>query len=127
MINVVRKIIAAAPNSLWSKAASGLCLLFIVIYSLIPEVERVNTGLPGKFEHVLAYSATGLLLGLSIRSEKGPLLAAVNLTWIACLLEFLQQWAPGRHPRVSDAIVSAVAGALGAALAAWLRRRARLT
>ena len=54
-------------------------------------------------------------------------MAAVSLTWIACLLEFLQQWAPGRHPRVSDAIVGAVAGALGAGLAAWLRRQARLT
>ena len=85
---------------------------------------RVTAGLPGKFEHVIAYSVTGLLLGLSIPSKNGPLLAAVNLSWIACLLEFLQQWSPGRHPRVSDAVVGTVAGMLGAGLAAWLRKRA---
>ena len=122
-----REMIIGAPNSPWTKAASAICLLFIIVYSLIPQTERVNTGLPGKIEHVLAYSVTGLLLGLSIRSKKGPFLAAVHLTWIACLLEVLQQWVPGRHARVSDAIVGAVAGALGAGLAAWLRRRARLT
>ena len=117
-----RGVIAAASNSLWTKAASGLCLLFISVYSLIPQTERVATGLPGKFEHVLAYSFTGFLLALSFRSEKGPLTAAAILSLIASLLEFLQQWAPGRHPRVSDALVGAAAGAFGAAAAAWLRR-----
>ena len=119
-----REIIAAATNSLWTKAASAICLLFIIVYSLIPQTERVNTGFPGKIEHILAYSVTGLLLGLSIPSKNGPLLAAAHLAWIAALLEFLQQWSPGRHPRVSDAVISTVAGAVGAALAAWLRKRA---
>lgn len=119
-----REIIAAATNSLWTKAASAICLLFIVVYSLIPQTERVGTGFPGKIEHVLAYSVTGLLLGLSIRSEKGPFLAVAHLTWLAYLLEFLQQWSRGRHPRMSDAIISVAAGALGAALASWLRKRA---
>ena len=122
----VREIIAAAPTSLWTKAASGLCLLFISFYSLIPQTERVETGVPGKLEHVLAYSVTGFLLGLSFRSKKGPLLAVVILSSLASLLEFLQQWAPGRHPRVSDAIVGAGAGALGAVVAAGLRRAARV-
>jgi len=94
------------------------------VYSLIPQTERVNTGFPGGIEHVLAYSLTGLLLGLSIRSKKGPFLAAAHLTWLSCLSEFLQQWSPGRHPRVSDAIISAAAGTLGAAAAAWLRKKA---
>jgi VanZ family protein len=120
-----RGMIVAVTNSAWTKAASGLCLLFIAFYSLIPQTERIGTGVPGKDEHVLAYSVTGLLLSLSFRSEKGPLLAAVHLTWIACLLEFLQQWAPGRHPRMSDAVISAAAGVLGSAAAAWLRRYAR--
>ena len=93
----------------------GDSLLFIVVYSLMPQTERVNTGFPGGIEHVLAYSLTGLLLGLSIRIKKGPFLAATHLTWLSCLLEFLQQWSPGRHPRISDAIISAAAGTLGAA------------
>jgi len=120
----LQEIIIAATGSLWTKATSAVCLLFIVVYSLIPQTERVNTGFPGGIEHVLAYSLTGLLLGLSIRSKKGPFLAAAHLTWLSCLLEFLQQWSPGRHPRVSDAIISAAAGTLGAAAAAWLLKKA---
>jgi VanZ family protein len=120
-----RELTATLTNSLWTKAASGVCLLFIVVYSLIPQAERLGTGIPGEIEHVLAYGVTGLLLGLSFRSEKGPLWAAMHLAWIACLLEVLQQWAPGRHPRLSDAVISAAAGVLGAALAAWLRYYAR--
>src|SRR4029077_10287293 len=84
-----RELIAAATNSLWTKAASAICLLFIIVYSLIPQSERVNTGFPGSIEHVLAYSLTGLLLGLAIRSKRAPLLAATHLTWLGCLLEFL--------------------------------------
>jgi VanZ family protein len=119
-----RKIIAVSCGALWTKALSGICLSFIVFYSLIPQTERLSTGIPGKDEHVLAYSVTGLLLGLSFRTSWGPVLAAAILSAQACILEFLQQWAPGRHPRVSDAIVGAAAGALGALGSSCLRRYA---
>jgi len=118
----VRELISIATRSAWTKLASGICILLIFVFSLLPQAERVTTGLPGKAEHFIAYSVTGLLLGLSIRNKNGPLLAAANLFWMACLLEFLQQWSPGRHPRVSDAVISALAGILGATLAAWLHR-----
>ena len=52
--------------------------------------------------------------------------AAANLALMACLLEFLQQWSTGRHPRVSDAVVSALAGMLGVGLSAWLRKGAEM-
>ena len=120
----IRDVVSVVTHSAWTKAASGICILLIFVFSLLPQAERVSAGLPGVSEHFIAYSVTGLLLGLSIPGKHGPLLAAVHLTWIACLLEFLQQWSPGRHPRVSDAVVSAVAGMLGAGLAAWLRKRA---
>jgi VanZ family protein len=72
----------------------------------------------------LAYSVTGLLLGLAMSKRNAPILAALNLALLACLLEFLQQWSAGRHPRVSDAVVGALAGMLGAGLSAWLRKGA---
>jgi len=122
----VWKLVLAAQRSAWTKAASGICILLIVIFSLLPQDERVTAGLPGKVEHFLAYGVTGLLLALSIRGRNGPFLAAAALAWIASLLEFLQQWSPGRHPRVSDALVSAVAAMLGAGLAAWLGYRAQV-
>jgi VanZ family protein len=117
-----REMILAAANSLWVRAISGICILLITVCSLIPQSERVGTGLPGKHEHFIAYSVTGFFLGLSIHARNGPLLAAAILSWLACVLEFLQQWAPGRHPRVSDAIVSAAAAMIGAAVAARLRK-----
>ena len=120
----VQDIASIATRSVWTKLASGICLLLIAVLSLIPQEERVSIGLPGVSEHFIAYSVTGLLLGLSLPGRNGPLLAAVHLAWFAALLEFLQQWSPGRHPRVSDAIISAVAGGLGAAFAAWFRKKA---
>jgi VanZ family protein len=121
-----REMISTASNSIWVRAVSGICVLFIVVYSLIPQYERVATGLPGKFEHCFAYSLTGCLLAMSIRARNGPLLAAAILSWLAWVLEFLQQWAPGRHPRVSDAIVGAAAAMIGAAVAARLRKSANI-
>ena len=122
---VIWKVIDWACQSGWVKAAAALCVLAICIGSLLPETERVPTGLPyGKLEHFLAYSVTGLLLGLAMSGRKAPILAALNLALLACLLEFLQQWSAGRHPRVSDAVVGALAGMLGAGLSAWLRKGA---
>ena len=122
---VIWKVIDCARQSGWVKAAAALCVLAICIGSLLPETERVPTGLPdGKLEHFLAYSVTGLLLGLAMSGRKAPILAALNLALLACLLEFLQQWSAGRHPRVSDAVVGALAGMLGAGLSAWLRKGA---
>lgn len=121
----LREIIAAITASIWIKAASAICLVCIVVYSLIPQTERINTGMPGISEHMLAYSGTGLLLGLSFRSNRGPLIAAISLSLLACVLEVLQHWSPGRHSRLSDAIISAAAGALGAGVAAWLRHYAK--
>jgi len=121
---VIWKVINAARQSGWVKAAAALSVLAICIGSLLPQTERVPTGLPGKLEHFLAYSVTGLLLGLAMSGRKAPILAALNLALLACLLEFLQQWSPGRHPRVSDAVVGALAGMLGAGLSAWLRKGA---
>jgi VanZ family protein len=122
MGNFLSEAVKAAMGSTWWKAAAGICLALIVVLSLVPQDERVATGLPGKIEHIIAYGVTALLLGLSTTRKNGPALVALNLAWIAGAIEILQLWSPGRHPRVSDAIVGAAAGALGAAVAAWLRR-----
>ena len=53
---VIWKVINAARLSGWVKAAVALCVIAICIGSLLPETERVPTGLPfGKLEHFLAY------------------------------------------------------------------------
>jgi hypothetical protein len=75
---VIWKVIDAARQSGWVKAAAALCVLAICIGSLLPETERLTTGLPsGKLEHFLAYGVTGLLLGLAMSGRKAPILAAL--------------------------------------------------
>ena len=124
---MIEKLIDATRSSGWAKGAAAFCVLAIFIGSLLPQAERLSTGfLPGKLEHFVAYGVTGLLLGLTISNRNGPSLAAVSLACMAFLLEFLQQWSPGRHPRVSDAVVGAAAAMLGASLSAWLRKRAEM-
>ena len=121
---VIWKVINAARQSGWVKASAVICVLVICILSLLPQTERVPTGVPGKLEHFLAYGVTGLLLELAMSGRNAPIWAALNLALLACLLEFLQQWSAGRHPRVSDAVVGALAGMLGAGISAWLRKGA---
>lgn len=116
--------IASRGSLLCARVASGFCLILILAFSLLPQQERLSTGLSGKSEHFLAYSLTGLLLGLAIRGKWGPRFAAALLFGLASTLEILQGWSPGRHPRFSDAVVSAFAAFLGAAIAAWLRKPA---
>ena len=124
---MIDTLIDATRSSGWGKAAAAFCVLAIFIGSLLPQAERISTGfLPGKLEHFVAYGVTGLLLGLTISNRNGPTWAAVSLACIALLLEFLQQWSPGRHPQVSDAVVGAAAAMLGASLSAWLRKRAEM-
>ena len=49
---VIWKVIDCARQSGWVKAAAALCVLAICMGSLLPETERVATGLPsGKLEH----------------------------------------------------------------------------
>lgn len=118
----VRGLVSLATQSVWTKIASGACILLIVVFSLLPQDERVTVGLPGQDEHFLAYSLTGLLFGLALPGKRGPLSAACYLALLACAMEFLQQWSPGRHPRISDAVISALAGLVGAMLAMGLRQ-----
>jgi VanZ family protein len=119
-LEMIDRLLDATNRSPWAKVAAAFCVLVIVMGSLLPQAERISSGLPGKLEHFVAYSVTGLLLGLTISNRNGPTLAAIGLACLAFLLEFLQQWSPGRHPRVSDAVVGVAAAMLGASLSAWL-------
>ena len=72
----------------------------------------------------LPMASPACCLELSTSDRNGARFAVANLTLIAFLLELLQQWSTGRHPRVSDALVSALAGMLGVGLSVWLRNGA---
>ena len=77
-------------------------------------------------EHALAFVLVGLAFGLAYRRNR-LLTSAVSVVMIG-VLEILQVWAPGRHARLEDFVVDAVAACAGLALAAgsdWTIRRSR--
>ena len=77
-------------------------------------------------EHALAFVLVGLAFGLAYTRNR-LLTAAIAVVMIGAI-EILQLWAPGRHARVEDFVVDALAALAGIAIAAgldWAKRRWR--
>jgi VanZ family protein len=77
-------------------------------------------------EHAFAFVLVGLAFGLAYTRNR-LLTSAVSVVMIG-VLEILQIWAPGRHARLEDFVVDALAACVGLAVAAtvdwamqWLR------
>lgn len=86
--------------------------------TLGPPRFRPHAHLSQNGEHALAFILMGLAFGLAYRYGRLRIaLAAVALTGA---LEFLQFWVPGRHARLSDFVVDALAVCAGLAMAAAL-------
>jgi VanZ family protein len=105
MIALRPDVTQAARIVAWSLAAA------IVVLSVIPPALRPETAAPHNVEHFLIYWATGLAFGLGFRRRFG-LLAILLLIFAGCV-EIAQLFVPGRHARLSDFLVDAVAMWLG--------------
>ena len=86
-------------------------LLLISILSIVPPTFRPITIFPHSIEHLAIFLPVGLAFGMSGPTRFLFWLVALNLYVLA--VELLQLWVPGRHARVSDFIVDAVALNLG--------------
>ena len=86
-------------------------LLLISILSIVPPTFRPITIFPHSIEHLAIFLPVGLAFGMSGPTRFLFWLVALNLYVLA--VELLQLWVPGRHARVSDFIVDAVALSLG--------------
>ena len=107
--------------------AAGLCgVLGIIILSLVPGVDRPHTGLPGEVEHFIAYGLTASALALGFRPLAFRVVLAIGLSLLAGSMEIFQSWVPGRHPAITDAIVSSSGGLLGLAIGGLLFELATL-
>jgi VanZ family protein len=89
----------------WSIAAG------IAVLSVAPAALRPETGAPNKLEHFLIYFAAGFAFGLGYRFARA-LLAILSVMFCGCI-EVLQLFVPGRHARLSDFIVDALAMCVG--------------
>jgi VanZ family protein len=80
--------------------------LAIVILSLVPPELRPRLGGPHALEHFVIFSATGVTSGLGY----GPRYStAIGLVLFAGAIELAQLFVPGRHARLSDFVVDALA------------------
>jgi VanZ family protein len=104
----------------WTLAAA------VAFATLGPPTYRPHSDLSQNGEHAFAFVLVGLAFGLAY-SRNPWKTAAISLATIG-LLEVLQRLVPGRHARLSDFVVDALAACAGLAFAAgldWAIRRVR--
>ena len=98
----------------------------VTFATLGPASLRPQSPLGQDVEHGLAFVLVGLAFGFAYTRHRLPI-AAVVIVWVG-LIELLQFWAPGRHARLEDFVVDALAAAVGLAIAAgldWIVQRSR--
>jgi hypothetical protein len=113
--------------SLILRIIAWLLTAAVTFATLGPPRYRPHSALGQDGEHALAFVLVGLAFGLAY-PQRRLLTAGIAVVLIA-VLELLQLWMPGRHARLEDFIVDALAACVGIAVAAvldWLVRRSRL-
>src|SRR5262249_52322802 len=90
----------------------------VTFATLGPPRFRPHADLGQNGEHALAFVLVGLAFGLAYRQNR--LVTAVAAVVMTGAIEILQFWAPGRHARLSDFVVDALAICAGLAMAAAL-------
>ena len=96
----------------------------VTFATLGPARLRPHSDLGQDGEHALAFVLVGLAFGLAYPRRR--LLTASMAIILIGVLELLQLWMPGRHARLQDFVVDALAACAGIAVAAALRRAMRL-
>ena len=115
--------VARLVGSVWVRYAGALCVIAIAVLSLTPGHWQARTGLPGPFEHFMAYCFTAAVITIGARSGRFPATIIAALVVFAGVMEILQHWAPGRDPAFTGFIASGIGAATGALLAFVARRQ----
>jgi len=92
----------------------------VTFATLGPARYRPHSDIGHAGEHAFAFVLVGLAFGFAY-SRNRTQLAAISVVLIG-LLEILQLWAPGRHARLEDFVVDALAAVAGVLIAAGLDR-----
>ena len=87
----------------------------VTFVTLGPSRYRPHSNLGQDGEHALAFVLIGLAFGLAYPRQRMTVVVAVVLTGV---LELLQLFVPGRHARLEDFIVDALAACVGFVIAA---------
>jgi VanZ family protein len=108
-------IAAGSHSSKIVRIAAWALAAAIAILSLVPPALRPGTGAPHSVEHFTIFAATGFAFGLGYRDRHH--LLAVLLVIFSGSIEIAQLFVPGRHARLSDFIIDAIAACIGLIIA----------
>ena len=115
MPTVEPPIAAGSHSSKIVRIAAWALAAAIAILSLVPPTLRPETGAPHSVEHFTIFAATGFAFGLGYRDRHH--LLAVLLVIFSGSIEIAQLFVSGRHARLSDFIIDAIAACIGLIMA----------
>jgi VanZ family protein len=104
-----------------ARIAAWVLALTITVLSIVPPNLRPDTALPHSIEHASIFLATGVAFGLGYNPRNtiiGFLLVAFSAG-----IEIIQLFVPGRHARLSDFLIDALAITFGVASASLIPRK----
>jgi VanZ family protein len=90
-----------------SRATAWFLLTVIAVLSLVPPSIRPTTFLPHKVEHAGMFLLAGVAFGIAHRGYEW--LSSIGAVIFCASVELAQLAVPGRHARLSDFVVDAVA------------------
>ena len=94
-----------------ARIAAWLLTVAIAVLSVVPAWLRPETGAPHGLEHFAIFFATGVAFGVGYGFKK--ISVVVGLLLFAGAIEFAQVFVPGRHARLSDFVIDALALCVG--------------
>jgi VanZ family protein len=114
------------PMTIILRVIAWLLAAAVTFATLGPPGLRPHSDLGQDGEHGFAFVLVGLAFGFAYAQNR-LLTSAIAFVAIG-LIEILQLWAPGRHARLEDFVVDALAACAGVAIAAgldWTMQRLR--
>jgi hypothetical protein len=107
------KTIVGLVNPEDERSQSVVTLSLFRVAGLTGTLTLIVLSLPGQIEHVIAYCATAVFLGLGYSTARARIVVVLFLALLAAALELAQHWIPGRHSQLIDFVASSVGAGLG--------------
>jgi VanZ family protein len=115
---MIHTVLASARKT--ANLAGWLLIVVITALSIVPAAWRPETPAPHDLEHFAIFFLTGIAFGIAY--DRTPAVVVAALTTFSGLIEWAQYFVPGRHARIGDFIVDAIAAGVGVAIAVAVAR-----